>query len=451
MLPTRSQLRTWNPPQLHQQATSVTTAGAAVHGAVVDLEEKCQSLPELRGWSGRAHDAAVKMFGRASDAGSALSDEAGDIGRALSDCAEPLTKTRNALQAKADELDSGDLEVTDAWVVLLKARSMTVEKAEALHDRAISEQIVLNELLLAVGDADDAASNSLLSAAEKHGFEIPNPLIPIPGLVRPRDEVPNPRSLSGLHQQVLVRAEDMAVTVREASESLDEQGNKVKTLFMQDGSRQIMTEMNPYRGSVASQRMNEVVIKHLDKDGQEVSVSSSWEEFDGTKINSTKFSDGTLIYAQEWADGYREARVTTADGRSGLINSDSSFFTHPVPSAVGGALSGIQTHADRGGGLPMISSEQVSKVGAGAKFAGPAIGVATTIYDVATAESGDKCDAAISGALGVVGGVVGGAAGAGLGAAAAGGGAVPGAIGGSTLGGWAGGWIGTKVGAVVCP
>ncbi|GAC69207.1 hypothetical protein [Gordonia soli] len=397
------------------------------------------------------------MFGRANSAGSAVAAYATSVAKALSDAAEPIGTARTNLLTKADEIELGDLHVTNAWVVLIKPIPMTAEKAEKLQKDAIAAQSVVNGLLLAVGDADDAAAASVQTAAEGHGFVLKNPTIPfLPGAIKPSDEVPNPRFPTGLMQQSLVRSEDMGVTVRETTKHEDKEGNRVTTIHMQDGSKQVTMEMNPYRGPVATQRVNEVQVSHIDKDGKPISKTVSWEEFTGTKVTSTTWADGTNLYAQEWPDGYSEARVTTADGRSGLVPKDSPFFTHPVATSVGGAMSGIDEYAKRGGGIPSVSADDVKKIGVGAKFAGPAIGIGTAIYDVAAAGEGEKCAAAISGAFGVGGSALGGWGGAGLGAlGGAGVGSVPLAIGGAATGAvagsWVGGWVGSKVAGVVCP
>ncbi|MDY6810883.1 MAG: hypothetical protein SW127_18030 [Actinomycetota bacterium] len=361
-----------------------------------------------------------------------------------------------SLLAKADEIDSGDLWVTNAWVVLIKAAPMSAEEADELAERAIAEQEVVNRMLLAVGDADEHTADAVVAAAKAHGFELPTPIIPLPGTARPADEVPNPRDPMGLYQQTLVRSEDMGVTVRETTEHEDAEGNRVTTLHMQDGSRQEHILMNPYRGPVAASVFNDVRVLHYDRNGKEISKSRSWENFEGTKFMSTTWADGTNVYAEEWEDGYKVGRVTTADGRAGDIPADSPFFTHPALTTVGGATSGLDEYAKRGGGIPTLSGDDVKKVGVGMKFAGPALGIATTIYDVATADAGQKCEAAIAGTFGIVGSAAGGAVG-GFGGAAAGAGvasapaAVAGAAGGSMLGSWAGGWVGGKIARVVCP
>ena len=68
-----------------------------------------------------------------------------------------------------------------------------------------------------------------------------------------------------------------------------------------------------------------------------------------------------------------------------------------------------------GGSLPMLTAESVENVSKATKFGGPALEVATTVFDMAMADSDkDRCIELLSG----IGGGGGGWAGAELGAAA---------------------------------
>lgn len=420
MLPNRPTLRGWDPSRLSAGGSALLDSGASVETAVSGVDSACRTLPELKAWSGASHDAATAMFGRTSVVAAGVADFAEAVGNAIAAGAEPIGSARRALLSKADDVDAGELGVTDAWVVVIDPAEMTAEEADRMESLAIAEQAEINRLLLAVGAADDDVAKAIETAAAKHGFvnpaaSSPVPLL-IPGLTKPGDEVPNPASQLGLYQQSLVRAEDMGVTVREVTEHEDQEGNRVKTMYMQDGSRQVVMQMNPYRGPVATQRMNEIRAVHYDKTGQVTSSTSSWEEFDGKKVFSVGWSDGTVLHSEEWPDGYKEARVTTADGRSGEISPDSPFFSHPVATSVGGALSGVERYVDDGRSIPKVSAAAADSVRVGAKYGGPAIGVATMVYDVATADTAhDACVAGISGVFGLAGGAAGGVAG-GLGA-----------------------------------
>jgi hypothetical protein len=121
----------------------------------------------------------------------------------------------------------------------------------------------------------------------------------------------------------------------------------------------------------------------------------------------------------------------------------------------GSAMSGLEKHIAGGGALPMLTSASVDSIGGATKFGGPALGVATTIFDIATAANGrDACTAAVAGAFGMGGGWGGAEAGAYLGGFT--GGAAPVAIPVlATLGALGGGYwsanLGKAIGSVACP
>ncbi|GAB99446.1 hypothetical protein GONAM_09_00920 [Gordonia namibiensis NBRC 108229] len=449
MLPTRQQLTGWAPAALAGGGESVDTAGATTESAVGSVYTACQSLPSLRGWTGLSHDAGTAAFRRATNSATDLASFAASVGLALSEGAHTLGKARTDLLAKADAVDASKLWVTDAWVVLIDPIEMSIEEADRLAGEANRQQGAINQLLLAVDAADNSVAQAIQAAAGKHGWTNPstNMFVPIPGLVAPTDQVPNPGTLLGLQQQLMVRAEDMAMTVRATEKFEDDQGRH-KILYMQDGSRQVITEWDPYRGSMPSMKLFETTVKHYDRGGKVISTSHSWEDLTGTKVFSTTWADGTTAYAEEWEDGYKTGRVTTPDGRTGDIPADSPFFSHPIETTIGGVLSGVDKYVDDGHGIPRISAAGAEKLGAGAKYGGPALAIGVGIYDVVVAE--DKCVAGFSAAFGAAGGYAGGVLGAGA-SAPGGPAAVAGAAGGSMAGSWLFGWVGKKVGEAVCP
>jgi hypothetical protein len=125
----------------------------------------------------------------------------------------------------------------------------------------------------------------------------------------------------------------------------------------------------------------------------------------------------------------------------------------------GAGLSGLEKHNVNGGGLPMITASSIDDIGKAAKFGGPALGIATTVFDMAMADTGrDACIALVAGAVGGGGGWAGAEAGVLTGAAL-------GTIGGplavvgvpvlaiafGAVGGYGGAKLGKFVGDVVCP
>jgi hypothetical protein len=73
-------------------------------------------------------------------------------------------------------------------------------------------------------------------------------------------------------------------------------------------------------------------------------VSSTFSQnktnYDGTKLASITFADGTEVTMTRTADGKCTGGVTEADGRHGVLPDE--FFSHPVLTAVGGALTGLE-------------------------------------------------------------------------------------------------------------
>jgi hypothetical protein len=254
--------------------------------------------------------------------------------------------------------------------------------------------------------------------------------------------VPNPMTLSGLVQQGVLRDNDMAQTVRESKEWVTEDGQLRKTLLMMDGSRHEIYEWNEELPCVED--------AYYDRDGHEVSSTFSQDKtrYDGTKFTSITFGDGTVLTMTRTADGKSTGGVTAPDGRHGVLPDE--FFSHPVLTTVGGALTGLEEQAKLG--IPMLSPESVENLGKVGKYGGPTIGVAAALYDTVTAKTfEDACVAAISGTAGVVGGYAGGAAAVALVAETPLAPLSPAfAMGGDMLGGWTFGYVGGIIGNIVC-
>ncbi|MCV7367735.1 hypothetical protein H7K09_09730 [Mycolicibacterium duvalii] len=410
-------------------------------------------MPEARSWGGRAHDAAEAMFERAHADARRFADCTAAIGQILHDGADSLGPARRALLDKADEIDLGELYVTEQWVVLIRPAALSAEKVAALLEQAASEQAIVNELLNAVGDADDTTAEKLCAAMEPLGAGEPmlNGLggLLLPGAGKPDDEVPNPREPLGLLQQSMLRGEDMATTVRDTKEEIVNGDEFRKTLVMQDGSKHVVWEYGSEDYPTVSQM-------HYDPEGEVVSSAMSWTTIDGVRKTEIEWPDGTIFTATETPDGVRTAGFTLADGRHGVLPPDNPFFTGPVPTVVGGALTGLDAHVGRGGRLPMVSMDAAESVGKGAKFGGPAVGILSTIYSMAAAETPyERCVNGFAGGFKVVG-EVGGAAGGGAAGLmipnpAVQAVAVPTlAVGGSLLVGEGMESLGTKVGEMFC-
>lgn len=458
MLPSRSRLQGWNPDSLSPAGKAVDAAGQSMYGAVRSLEDGIDRLPDAGVWQGHAHEAATGMFRRATNQTSDFAAGAGAVGTALSKGDSTIGAARYWLLRAADDIDEGELRITDQWVVLIKPARMSAQHAAELQHQAEHDQAEINQLLLALGDADDGTAANVQAAAQKLGFTLPGPsdmasLFP-QAPSRPADEVPNPRTMQGLVQQGAIRGEDMGTSVREVNETKDKDGNCIKTLTMQDGGKQVITMYNQWPPGKNPMPKDFVQVEHFDKDGKFISQTQSHVSGDGTKTTNIIWTDGTQFIATEAPDGTRTAAFTLPDGRYGVLPPNNPFFTGTFPQVLGGGLTALDAQAGRGGKFPMLTPESVENVGKAARFAGPAMGIATTIYDVGAAEtSQEACVAGISGAFGVVGDYVGGDIGASVGTL--GGPAAPvtvpfAAVGGAFLGGKGLGWIGHQVGEAVC-
>jgi hypothetical protein len=158
------------------------------------------------------------MFRRATERSSSLRTYAEAFAQALQSGSAVIGKARTELLMRAEEVDSGPLNVTDQWVVMIDPAAMSAQRAEELQRLATAEQSEINELLTAVGNADDRTTQQLLmarslgSAFENLEYGPPGP-VPAP----PGDDVPDPSSEEGKQFQQMARAQDLATTVREVT------------------------------------------------------------------------------------------------------------------------------------------------------------------------------------------------------------------------------------------
>lgn len=446
VLPSRSRLQSWNPDSLLTTAAKLRHGGGAIYHGVLALDDRIDRMPETRGWSGAAHDAAADMFRRAATRASTLKNYADAFAGALEAGSASIGSARAAALARADEIDSGPLNVTDQWVVMIDPAEMSADKAAELQKQAQAAQAELNELIIAVDSADEKTMQQLMLARIEHGkpfaelaYGPPGPVPPVPG-----DDVPNPKTPEGQQFQEAALAQDMATTIRDVEESVDEDGNRITTITMLDGSTQVTTEYID-QGLPSEQVYTAGTVKlvHTDKNGDFVSETMTTPREDGGSLTEVWYANGTKLTMSETADGVRTGSCW-APGREETILPD-SFFNDPVPTLAGGALSGLETAA--GKGIPKLSADVLEGLKGGGKFGGPAVGIAAMAYNIISAESlHEKCVAAWSGGVGLAGGV----------ATTIAVGAVPGvgpiaAMGVSTGSGFLFGYVGEMVGNVLCP
>lgn len=366
-------------------------------------------MRDTRDWSGDAHSAATSMFERAADQTGAFSEYTTSIGAALKEGSGTIGATRTALLNKADEIDmSGQLRVSDHWVVLITGAKLTAEQVAALERRAQAEQITVNGLLAAVGAADDDTAAKVAAAAKPHGFEAPDPTSLLPGIAEPSDEVPNPMTNTGLLQQALLRDADMAQTTRDEKVETQydpvtgEEIATVTTLYMQDGSRHERTVNVKPR---FRDRGPEIIERHFDKNNNPISETISVtfnervnESIAGANVTTIEYADGTFFTSIGYPDGKVSATVSAPNRPAADVPLD--LFSHPILSTASVGMSGLEAQAGRG--IPMLTAEATEHIRIGAKYGGPGISVATALWDVAVAETGfQRCVAAAEGATSV--------------------------------------------------
>ena len=456
MLPSRPTLKGWNPDSLAASAEAISSGAASVSGAVTGIDCACQRMPETKAWSGRSHEAATEMFGRASRDVSKFSEYANAVASALKNGSGTIGSARSALLNEADQVDQGELNVTDQWVVLIDPVRMSAEKLAHLQALAQEEQATINSMLTAVGDADDGTANAVVAAGGRFGFVEAEPMtsdassMMLPPRQRPGDQVPDPRTPVGMIGQEAIRAGDESITIREVTESKNQYGEEVTTVVMQDGSKQVITKNDPFEWP---DRQNFITVEQFDKHGEEVSRSSSWHDLgNDCDYTSVTWPDGSNFTMSMDPTGYRNAGFTTASGRHSGVPVE---LIDDISNSSGAALAGLEKHIVNGGSLPMLTADSIENVGKAAKFGGPALGVATTVFDMVMADTGrDACIAAVAGAAGGGGGWGGAELGAYVGTFFGPGApiAVPAlAAAGALLGGFKGADLGKTVGSVLCP
>ncbi|MDG4665530.1 hypothetical protein [Mycobacterium sp. 236(2023)] len=426
-------------------ASSIRSSGAEFYQTVRELHDGIDRMDEAQTWRGAAHNAANGMFSRATDRASAFKDYTERVASNLQRGGSSIAHYRNQLQSKAAEIDAGPLNVSDQWVVFIDPAGMSAERAAELEAKAKAAQAELNPLLISLDEADSTTATSLLATQATEGISTKLPgSPPIPLTRPPGDEVPSPGAEQGRQFQEIARAQDMASTVRDIEEHTDHNGDRITTYTMLDGSTHEVTEYVDQ--GLPSQQVypaGTTRVLHTDKNGRWVSDTMSTPQEGGGMKTDISWADGTKMTISETADGVRTGSCITASGDEAIL--PDSFFNDPIPTLAGGLYSGIETGAERG--MFGVSAAELDKVRIGAKFGGPALGVATMVYDLVSADTmRERCIAAWSGGTGFVGGLATSVAVA----------AVPGvgpfaAMGANVAGGFVFGYVGKLVGNIMCP
>ncbi len=301
------------------------------------------------------------------------------------------------------------MNVTDQWVVLIDPVRMSAEEMAKLQELARTEQATINEMLTAVGDADDETANAVAAAGSRFGYaesgELNGPFA-IPGATRPRDEVPNPKELPGMMARKRFERPIGSMNVREVVESTNQYGEEVTTVIKQDGSKaghhpacdpfEWASKENFYE--IGGVRQGRRFRGARPAPGTRCTTTAITPRSAGRRVSNLTISmDPT---------GYRTAGFTPAGGRSTQVPVE---LIDDISLVTGSGISGLEKHIVNGGSLPMLTAESIENVSKAAKFGGPALEVATTVFDMAMADSDkERCIALVAG----IGGAGGGWAGA---------------------------------------
>ncbi|MGC4963006.1 hypothetical protein [Gordonia sp. DT101] len=456
MIPNRSTLASWRVDGLLAAGDEIAKAGKRISATSWDAGARLLKLTNAKEWSGSAATAANDAFSRADTVGSHFDLLGETTNESVQQGSSSLTVSKHAIDRLVATIESGPLYVDNEWVVLLRPQAMSRAMARLMALAAQGFQDQLNPLVTAVGRADHDLAIELSKHLE--GVSLWLSAADLESTAAPRDQVIDPSTTEGGDHQRLVRSVTMSETVAEKTVS-DEGGKRITTVTMQDGTTQVFTHWEKYdaqwrtlpsgvqmpvfggppNGVPADQ------VEMFDSDGQRISTFTSWHGGYDLGIRSDK---GWVNIAR----GSGGETLVFENGRSDNSRKVPDFFSHPYLATVGGGLSALETGAKEGGVIPHVSQDAVANIHAGAKFAGPALTLATAAYDVMAAQDAhDRCVAGVSAGVGAVGGYASGALAAAGGTALAGpAGAAAGAATGSTFGGFYFGYVGSRIGEAVC-
>lgn len=472
MIPLKSVYESWDIAGLMGESRTVAAAGDDLERAIYDLRADVSTMPETRAWEGEGHNAADEMFGRADSHarffdsianGSSQNGSHVGVAGVLSQAFHTLSSVKERLDSAVKMIELGPLNISDQWVVLINGEEMTQARYEALQRIQKAFQDKLNPLLVELSAADEECARRLQYIAQHYTSARLDPH-DIYASDRVSEAVPNPSTENGLALQEALRQQDAALTVRETHEEINADGSLVKTVTMQDGSKQVITMNEKYTDPKYRSMFGEKPpvsnlqqVQSYDSSGKLIStvrtqtfdeLMSDWEMGQRTQTVISVPGQGTVVIDRK-SDGTVYGTFWDPEGSYKAIPADSPFFTHPMATTVGGAITGLETAAGKGALSTALSLDEASKIKAGSKFAGPALGMAVTAFDMATAETPrEACVAGVGGAIGTGGSVLAGSLASAY---------VPGvatATGASVLasmfGSWVFGSIGNAIGEKVC-
>ncbi|HCS59198.1 MAG TPA: hypothetical protein DIW80_20300 [Gordonia polyisoprenivorans] len=386
MIPSRTVFDTWRTESVGAAGHTLGDSGEALDDEVSGARHAISRVAQDGLWSGvaaQSGETATDVGCRRATALSAVArNSAIGVARSAPDLTAAASRIRNLLTV----IESGDLFVTDDWLVLPRVKNYPATLAATLATVADTFQVQLNPALVDLSRADHDIGAFVRRKLMGDGLGLALPEIDAdPHAPKDFTEAPhgdntggtNPEFGRGLQRARLL--EHMTGTVVE-TETTTAGDTTTTTVRMLDGSRQTYT---------SGPGVNRTEFRSPEG----VLTATRTVAGDGTATVSLTRPGKSPAVVTERPDGTTEAVV---DG-----------ITFPIPSSrdyaialAAGGMSATESAVARG--LPYLTQAQVARLEIGAKAAGPGLTLLGTAMGVATAENGyERCVAGVAGGVGL--------------------------------------------------
>ncbi|MGC4932888.1 hypothetical protein ACLQ3C_04325 [Gordonia sp. DT30] len=386
MIPSRKTFDTWQTDSVGEAGHTLRAAGDTFEEMVSTAWYAMLALGKNRLWTGVAQQSGESAFtagkDRAEAVGAIADNSAIGIARYLPDLVGAAASIRKMLTI----IESGDLFVTDDWIVLPRVKRYSAPMAKTLATVADNFQVRLNPLLVDLSQADLSIAVFIRDQLNSRalGIALPeidaDPHAPADFTTAPRgDNTGGTNPTVGRGYQRARLAEHMMGTVVDTTTTASG-ATTTTTLRMLDGSRQI------YTGGPG-------VNKTEFFDPRGVLTATRTVAGDGTATVTLTRPGKPPAVVTERPDGTTEAVV------DGITFSLPSSRDYTLALASGGMAA---TESQVTQGLPYLTQAEVARLKMGAKLAGPGLTLLGTAVGVATAEdSYQRCVAGVTGAVGL--------------------------------------------------
>ncbi|MAU84187.1 hypothetical protein VX037_07465 [Gordonia sp. Z-3] len=393
MIPSRPVFQTWKVDQLVACGDDLETKAADLDDLGSGLGHRIRAMGPAGGpsghWTGLAYEAAVDGVERGEGSARAVSNIATSSVVGIEKYGPALAHSARVISDLVRTIESGDLFVTDDWVVLVREKLMSPAMAKLMVLAATGFQDQLNPNLMDLGHADYDLGNYI-----RRQIQLADPDLPdLPGDAHaPKDFTTDAYSddsraedpTLGRENQRKRLAEHMLGTVVD-KETVAKDGTTVTTLRMLDGSRQVYTDAHHGGSGDTFDLYNE----------KGMLISSRVTNSDGSTTTTLMREGKSPVVVTETRG--RQATAEVDGVRVQVPNSD-----QVAQALAGGGLAALEPHVSDG--LPYLSAAQAEKLQVGAKAAGPALNILGTAVAVVDAKSGyDRCVAGTTGAVTLTG------------------------------------------------